>query len=129
MNDDNTTNNKAVAIVGWNPDVLDYSDWPELSAEKVRSALEHDRDQLNDLGYQASLLYIQDADSAAATVTQALQNSRYDCILVGAGVRIMPQHFIVFEQLINVVHQYAPDAKICFNTNPSDTAAAVQRWL
>jgi hypothetical protein len=31
--------------------------------------------------------------------------------------------------LINVVHQHAPHAKLCFNTLPGDTAAAVKRWV
>src|SRR3974377_2398908 len=36
---------------------------------------------------------------------------------------------LLFEKLINVVHKHAPQAKLCFNTLPSDTAAAVKRWL
>src|ERR1035437_8033326 len=44
------------------------------------------------------------------------------------GVRTIPSHFILFERLINVVHEHAPQAKLCFNTKPSDTAEAVQRW-
>jgi hypothetical protein len=32
-------------------------------------------------------------------------------------------------QLFNVVHQNAPKAKLCFNTKPSDTAEAIQRWV
>lgn len=27
------------------------------------------------------------------------------------------------------MHRLAPDAHICFNTNPADSAAAVQRWV
>ena len=33
-----------------------------------------------------------------------------------------------FERLVNAVHESAPRAKICFNTNPGDTAEAIQRW-
>src|SRR5262245_59468321 len=39
------------------------------------------------------------------------------------------KHFLLFEKLINVIHEHAPQAKICFNTLPSDTADAVKRWL
>ena len=49
-------------------------------------------------------------------------------MLIGAGVRLDPDAFIVFERLVNAVHAAAPAAKICFNTNPSDTAEAVKRW-
>lgn len=57
-----------------------------------------------------------------------LQKKRFDCILIGAGVRTIPRHFILFEKLLNIVHEHAPQARICFNTRPGDTAEAVQRW-
>ena len=51
------------------------------------------------------------------------------CILIGAGVRTNPSNFLLFEKLINVVHEHAPQAKLCFNQLPSDIAEAVKRWL
>jgi hypothetical protein len=36
---------------------------------------------------------------------------------------------LLFEKIINLVHALAPNAKICFNSNPADSAAAVQRWI
>jgi hypothetical protein len=33
--------------------------------------------------------------------------------------------FLLFERLINVVHEAAPGARIAFNTSPADTAEAV----
>jgi len=120
---------KRVVLVGWNPEVVDYSKWPGLTPEKLRAALEGDRDNLNTLGYKAELLYINDADTAYDTISDALSKTVYDCVLIGAGVRTIDEHFFVFEKLVNAVHQSAPSAKICFNTNPSDTAEAVQRWI
>jgi hypothetical protein len=119
---------KKVVLVGWNPDVVDYTKWPGLTPEKLRTALEGDRDKLNFIGYEADLLYNDNADTAYDVVANALKHKSYDCVLIGAGVRIVPEHFIVFERLVNAVHHNAPQASICFNTNPSDTAEAVQRW-
>jgi len=31
--------------------------------------------------------------------------------------------------LLNSIHARLPNAKICFNTKPADSAAAVQRWV
>ena len=45
-------------------------------------------------------------------------------VLVGAGVRTDIEEFTLFEKLINVVHQLAPSAKICFNTGPTDSVDA-----
>lgn len=117
-----------VVLIGWNPEVVDYSKWPGLTPEKLAAALEADRNKLNDLGYEANLLFIDDAETAFNAVKEALNQEHYDCVLIGAGVRTVDEHFIVFERLVNAVHESAPDAKICFNTNPGDTAEAVQRW-
>ena len=117
-----------VVLIGWNPAVVDYSKWPGLTAEKLTAALEADRNKLNDLGYDATLLFIDDAETAFNVVIEALKQEYYNCVLIGAGVRTVDEHFIVFERLVNAIHEAAPKAKICFNTNPGDTAEAVQRW-
>lgn len=122
------TDKKKVLLIGWDPDAVDYSKWPQLNPEKLRSALEADRANLNSQGYEASWCYVVDAETASDTVTQALSKATYDCVLIGAGVRLDPEAFIVFERLVNAVHSAAPTSKICFNTNPSDTAEAVKRW-
>ncbi|OZG42789.1 hypothetical protein CAK78_05975 [Aeromonas sp. A35_P] len=120
---------RKIALVGWNPDVVDYKKWPELTPEKLHLALEKDLHKLNSIGYNAELIYINSADTAFKTVSEALTKATYDCVLIGAGVRTVDEHFLVFEKLVNAVHQFAPSAKICFNTNPSDTAEAVERWI
>ena len=122
------TDKKKVLLIGWDPDAVDYSKWPELNPEKLRSALEADKLILNSQGYEASWCYVVDAESATDTVSQALTKTTYDCVLIGAGVRLDPEAFIVFERLVNAIHAASPTAKICFNTNPSDTAEAVKRW-
>ena len=119
---------KRVVLIGWNPEVVDYSKWPDLTPEKLIAALEADRNKLNELGYEVNLLFIDSAETAFSVVRNALDAANYDYVLIGAGVRTVPEHFIVFERLVNAAHESAPKAKICFNTNPSDTAEAVQRW-
>jgi hypothetical protein len=44
-------------------------------------------------------------------------------------VRTPPPQFALFEKLVNVVHECAPRAKICFNTKADDTADAFLRWV
>jgi hypothetical protein len=86
-------------------------------------------DELTRLGYSVQMCLTDFGETAEAAVQSRLEQKRYDCVLIGAGVRANPSYFMLFEKLINVVHQHAPQAKICFNTLPSDTAAAVKRWL
>jgi hypothetical protein len=48
--------------------------------------------------------------------------------LIGAGLRD-PEQLLLFEKLLNLVHEQAPRARICFNSTPADSAEAVQRWV
>jgi hypothetical protein len=59
----------------------------------------------------------------------ALRSKTFDCIVIGAGLRQPAPRLLLFEKIINLVHTLAPAARICFNTNPAGTAAAVRRWI
>ena len=93
------------------------------------AALKADEATLNSLGYDAQLCLVDPDETAETVVTQRLIETTFDCVMIGAGVRNIPDKFLLFEKLINIVHQHAPATRICFNTRPSDTAEAVQRWL
>jgi hypothetical protein len=121
-----------VLLVGLEPDIVDYSKSPVpgLTAAKVRAAVEADSAKLESLGYSVKSLYVDDGKTAEAALTKALASGGFDCIMIGAGLRIVPPYFLLFEKLINIIHRHAPTStKLCFNTNPADTADAVQRWV
>ena len=121
-----------VLLVGLDPDIVDYtkSPVPGLTAAKVRAAVEADSARLETLGYSVKSLYVDDGNTAEAVLTDALTSSTYDCIMIGAGLRVVPPYFLLFEKLINVVHRLAPaSTRLCFNSNPADTADAVMRWV
>ena len=121
-----------VLLVGLEPEIVDYSKSPVpgLTAAKVRAAVEADSAKLRSLGYGVKSLYVDDGKTAEVELANALATGGYDCIMVGAGLRIVPPYFLLFEKLINVIHQHAPaSTKLCFNKNPADTADAVQRWV
>ena len=121
-----------VLLVGLEPDIVDYSKSPVpgLTAAKVRAAVEADSAKLESLGYSVKSLYVDDGKTAEAALTKALASGGFDCIMIGAGLRIVPPYFLLFEKLINIIHLHAPTStKLCFNTNPADTADAVRRWV
>lgn len=123
---------KRVLAVGLDPAVVDYSrvPVPGLTRETLSMALDAAEARLKGMGYQVRMLYIDTGETAEAVVRQALERDSYDCIMIGAGVRRPPDHFLLFEKLINVVHRHAaPTARICFNISPDDSVEAVQRWL
>ncbi|MDM0070459.1 hypothetical protein [Variovorax sp. J31P207] len=117
-----------VLVIGLEPTLVDFSAMPDMNAAKVRTGLEADQAKLAALGYEASLCLTDLGETAADVVARKLSEKAFDCVVIGAGIRTLPAYFLLFEQLINVVHRSAPGARICFNTRPSDTAEAVQRW-
>jgi len=119
----------AVLLVGWNPDVVDYSKWPGLTPDKLRAALEADRAKFEALGYDAELGLIDSAETADQTLRDLLAVKQRDCVLIGAGVRTIPEYLHTFERLVNTFHECAPNAKLCFNSGPFDSVGAVQRWV
>jgi hypothetical protein len=120
---------KSVLVNGFEPTLLDYTTIPDLDAAKVMAGLKADETRLRNLGYDVELCLHDLGETAETVVRDRLRQKQFDCIVIGAGVRTIPKYFILFEKLINVVHEHAPQSKLCFNTKPSDTAEAVQRWI
>ncbi len=126
------TSEKRVLVVGLDPRLIDFSQPgypPGMDATKVLAGLKSSEDDLTRLGYSVRVCMHDFGDTAEQVLQRQLEQNQFDCIMIGAGVRAAPSNFLLFEKLINVVHEYAPHAKICFNTMPSDTAAAIKRWL
>jgi len=123
---------KSVLVIGLDPTLIDFSQpgyAPGMDAAKVLAGLKSSEEELSRLGYSVQMCLTDFGETAEAVVRTQLKRKRFDCILIGAGVRTNPSNLLLFEKLVNVVHESAPQAKLCFNTLPSDTAAAVQRWL
>ena len=123
---------KSVLLIGLDPTLIDFTQpgYPSgMDATKVLAGLKTSEEELTRLGYSVQMCMTDFGETAEAVVERCLEQERFDCIMIGAGVRTVPNNFILFEKLINVVHRHAADAKICFNTLPSDTADAVKRWI
>ena len=122
-----------VLIVGLEPSLIDFSDpaygASGLNAAAVRSGLEADQADLNALGYDAELCLIDFGETAETVLRARLDTKSFDCVLIGAGLRLIAKNTPLFEKLVNIAHVKAPRARLSFNTEPTDTAASVQRCL
>jgi hypothetical protein len=126
------TDRKSVLVIGLDPALIDFSKpgyAPGLNAAKVLLGLKSSEEELTGLGYSVQMCLTDFGETAESVVKTQLKQKPFDCILIGAGVRANPSNFILFEKLMNVVHENAPQARLCFNTSPNDTADAVKRWL
>jgi hypothetical protein len=123
---------KKVLLLGIEPKFIDVNlatstGW---DATRVMAVAQEENNKLTDLGYEPQICFIDLGETAESVVSDRLSRENFDCIMIGAGVRLVPQHTVLFEKIINAVHQKAPpSSKICFNTNPGDSAEAVLRWV
>ncbi|MBM3910540.1 MAG: hypothetical protein FJ356_02700 [Thaumarchaeota archaeon] len=122
-------NKKGVLVIGLEPTSLDYSSFQDLNAEKVMECLRTEQDRGRGLGYDIDICLINPNGTDMHIISRKLSQKQFDCIVIGAGIRVLSEYFLLFEKVINLVHQNAPASIICFNTNPSDTIEAIKRWI
>src|SRR5260370_36247563 len=120
-----------VLLLGYDPETVDFSD-PALplgmTAEKVRAGIAVALKQFAERGWEGEVGLFRPDQTAVPTVERHLALKSYDCVVIGAGVRLPPRGLALFEAVINAVHKAAPGAAIAFNTRPDDSADAAARW-
>ena len=122
-------NRKNVLAVGLDPAFVDFTAIPQFSPEMFRSYIEAQLDRLRDAGFDVVSCLIDTGETAEAVLATALKAQPFDCVVIGAGLRLPPERLSLFEKVLNLVHTLAPAARICFNTTPADTTEAVRRWI
>ncbi|MGZ5925225.1 MAG: hypothetical protein ACXWLJ_01000 [Rhizomicrobium sp.] len=122
-------NKKSVLAIGIDPAFADFREFPHLTPEIIRNFIDAQIDQLRALGFDTVSCLIDLGDTAEDVTAKALESKRFDCVMIGAGLREPNSQLFLFEKILNLVHRLAPEAKICFNTKPGDSADAVRRWI
>jgi hypothetical protein len=121
-----------VLFVGQQPETVDFTDPmipPGFDAEKIHAGIAVALQQMAERGWQVDLCPLQPDETAGPEVERMLTAQAYDCVVIGAGIRLPPRSLRLFEAVINAVHRAAPGAVIAFNTRPEDSADAAARWL
>jgi hypothetical protein len=123
---------KRILFVGQKPETVDFSDPaipPGFNAEKIHAGIAIAMTKVAERGWQADLCMIPPDETAGLLLEKQLATAAYDCVVIGAGIRLPPKSLSLLETVINAVHRAAPNASIAFNTRPEDTAEAAARWL
>jgi hypothetical protein len=121
-----------VLLVGLVPETVDFSDPalpPGFNAEKIHAGIAVAIAKMAERGWQGDTCLIRPDETAGPALKKQLENTSYDCVVIGAGVRLPPKCLSLFETLINVARKAAPGAAIALNTRPDDTAEAAARVL
>jgi hypothetical protein len=121
-----------VLLVGYEPETVDFSDpaFPAgMTAEKIHAGIAVATKTCAERGWEGDLCLIRPDETAGPAVERQLASKSYDCVVIGAGIRLPPRGLALFEVVINAIHKAAQGAAIAFNTRPEDTADAAARWL
>lgn len=121
-----------VLFVGQKPETVDFSDPalpPGFNAEKINAGIAVGVAKLRERGWDADTCMISPDETAGPMLEKQLASAPYDCVVIGAGLRLPPKSLSLFGAVVNAVHKAAPNAAIAFNTKPEDTADAAARWL
>jgi hypothetical protein len=120
---------KSVIGIGLHPDVVNYALLPGMTKEKLTQSLQAQKEALEKIGFDVTICMVDLGETAEQVTVGMLRAKPYDAVLIGAGIRTPPPQLPLFEKLVNAVHEFAPRAKICFNSRPEDTAEAFLRWV
>src|SRR5215207_9615592 len=102
---------KKVLLIGIDPKLIDFSKIATSTgwdANRVQTAGQDANKRLMELGYEVQSCLIDLGETAESVVSDILSREKFDCIMVGAGIKGLPQHTLLFEKLINTIHKKAP---------------------
>jgi hypothetical protein len=116
--------NRTVLLIGFDPRAV-----PGVDAAMVETAIAMGQQRFDAAGVSADTCLIKPDDSARPQIIEALQRKPYACVVVGGGIRKPEPALELFEAVINLIRQHAPQAAIAFNTNPTTSLDAALRWL
>jgi hypothetical protein len=127
--DARTDVNPRVLVIGLDPHRVP-GDWdPEPVAAAIRAGLA--RFAEHGVGVEPCLVGLDGTDDVPTVVAQALRSRRWECVVIGGGLRIGDDDDQVelFEQIVNLARRHAPQAAIAFNSTPGDTFDAACGWI
>ncbi|MER7520477.1 hypothetical protein [Streptomyces sp. NPDC126499] len=119
-----------VLTIGLHPRALDYSRTPGLDEAAMGARIEAGHALVREAGFDAvSCLIDGDPDSAERAVREHLKDQEFGLAMIGGGVRMLPEHTLLFERLVDVLGEAEPRIRLCFNTSPEGVVDALKRWI
>lgn len=115
----------SVLVVGYDPRAI-----PGVAdAEALLALLDKELERFGEHGIDAAMTLVVFDESAEPTLVASLTERPWDVVVVGGGIRKTEQLLPLFEQIVNLIRQHAPQAAIAFNTSGGDSLEAAQRRL
>jgi len=129
---DPTTSSRPTTVlsIGLHPSAIDYDLHPGLDEATMTARIDAGDAALRAAGFDFVPCRVPASPDDAEAVVRDCASSRPCAVaMIGAGVRMAPEHTELFERLVNVINEVAPGISFCFNTSPESTIDALHRWV
>jgi hypothetical protein len=122
--------NSTVLSIGLHPSALDYSRYPDLDEATLTARIQAGEAALREAGFDIVTCQIPvEPDAAEEKLRGCATDRTFRVAMIGAGIRMAPEHTLLFEHLINTLTDIAPGIRFCFNISPESTVDALRRWI
>ncbi|GGU35737.1 hypothetical protein [Nocardioides albus] len=120
-----------VLMIGIHPRALDYSKLPPGLDEATMSVrIEAGFGATTAAGFDAvNCLIGTSLDEAEGEIRSAFAGDSFGLVMIGAGIRMIPEYTELFERIVNVCSEESPGVAFCFNTSPETTLDALRRHI
>ncbi|MFC0553854.1 hypothetical protein ACFFHJ_23455 [Planotetraspora thailandica] len=114
--------------LGLHPSAIDYSRYPGLDEETLTARIAAGEAALHEAGFDIVACQVSaDPDEAEKKVRECVAARPVEAVMIGAGLRMAPDHTLLFERLVNLLIRLVPGIVFCFNTSPETTIDALRR--
>ncbi|KAH7408314.1 hypothetical protein DE146DRAFT_370303 [Phaeosphaeria sp. MPI-PUGE-AT-0046c] len=96
---------------------------------EISAKIAADAQRLKEAGHDVCEYFLDENDLATGLewLTTKLRDKRFDGIMIGSGLRLIPEMTSIFEKVVNVVVNEGRGSVLMFNDGPGGNWDAVQR--
>lgn len=97
--------------------------------DEVQAKIDADEQNIRDAGYDVTVYFIDDKKTQEGLkwLEDKLRSDKFDGIVIGAGLRLIPPQTVFFEQVMNMVRRASPGSVLMFNNGPGGSFEAIKR--
>jgi len=120
-----------ILMIGIHARALDYSKLPPgLDEATMTERIEAGFGATIAAGFDAVSCLIGTSPYEAETeIREAFAGDQFGLVMIGGGIRMVPEYTELFERVINACNAESPGITFCFNTSPETTLDALKRHI